>query len=115
MRVDKFLWCVRLFKTRSLAAENVKSQKILINDELVKASREVKEGQVVTIKKHGYDLQYKILGWPKSRVGAKLVDQYVENVTTQDNLDKKEFLEMAKNVGRRKGMGRPHKERKKRS
>lgn len=109
MRIDKFLWCVRLFKTRSLASENVKGQKILINDELIKSSREIKEGQIVTLKKHGYDLKYKILGWPKSRVGAKLVDQYIENVTTQDNLEKKEFLEMARNVGRRKGMGRPTK------
>ena len=109
MRVDKFLWCVRLFKTRSLATEQVKSNKVLVNGEIVKASREVKEGQIVTLKKHGYDLEYKILGWPKSRVGAKLVELHIKEITSKENLEKKEFLELAKNYTRKKGEGRPTK------
>ena len=71
MRIDKYLWCVRLLKTRSLATEQVKTKKVLLDGEIVKASREVKEGQKITLKRHGYDQEYKILSWPKSRVGAK--------------------------------------------
>jgi len=109
MRIDKFLWCVRLSKTRSLATEWVKTKKVLIDDVEVKSSREVKEGQRVTLKKHGYNLDYKILGWPKSRVGAKLVALYIEEVTTEENQQKKEFLELARNYSRKKGEGRPTK------
>ncbi len=71
MRIDKFLWCVRLSKTRSLATEWVKASKVLLDDQVVKSSREVKEGQRVTLKKHGFNLDYKILSWPKASVGAK--------------------------------------------
>lgn len=109
MRIDKYLWCVRLFKTRSLATEQVKAGKVFLDDEPIKASREVKEGQRITLKKHGYDLEYKILGWPKSRVGAKLVELYVLETTSEENLQKKEFLEMARNYTRKKGEGRPTK------
>ena len=95
MRIDKYLWCVRLFKTRSLASEQVKTNKVLIDGELVKASREIKEGQKVTLKKHGFELEYEILGWPKSRVGAKLVELHLKDITSAENIQKKEFLEMA--------------------
>ena len=109
MRIDKFLWCVRLSKTRSLATEWVKANKVLLDDQVVKSSREVKEGQRVTLKKHGFHLDYKILGWPKSRVGAKLVALHIEEVTTEENQQKKEFLELARNYTRKKGEGRPTK------
>ena len=109
MRIDKYLWCVRLFKTRSLASDEVRSQKVLLDGELIKPSREIKEGQRITLKKHGYNQEYKILGWPKSRVGAKLVADYLLETTSKEDLEKKEFLEMAKNFGRSKGLGRPTK------
>lgn len=109
MRIDKYLWCVRLFKTRSLASEQVKTNKVLLDGELIKPSREVKEGQKVTLKKHGYELEYEILGWPKSRIGAKLVELHLKETTSEENIQKKEFLEMAKNYTRKKGEGRPTK------
>ena len=109
MRIDKFIWSVRLFKTRSLSSEEVRAHKVLIDDAIVKPSREVKEGQKITVKKHGYSLDYKVLGWPKSRVGAKLVPLYLLETTSKENLEKKEFLEMASNYSRSKGLGRPTK------
>jgi ribosome-associated heat shock protein Hsp15 len=109
MRIDKYLWCVRLLKTRSLATEQVKTKKVLLDGEIVKASREVKEGQKITLKRHGYDQEYKILSWPKSRVGAKLVELHLKEITSEENLQKKEFLELAKNYTRKKGEGRPTK------
>ncbi|MCT4624275.1 MAG: S4 domain-containing protein [Schleiferiaceae bacterium] len=109
MRIDKYLWCVRLFKTRSLAADQVKTKKVMLDGEFVKASREVKEGQKITVKHHGYDQEYEILGWPKSRVGAKLVELYLKEITSPENIERKEFLQLAKNYTRRKGLGRPTK------
>ena len=109
MRIDKYLWCVRLYKTRSLAANEIRSNKVLVDGEVVKPSREISEGQEILLKKHGYDLSYKILGWPKSRVGAKLVEDYLVETTSKENLDKREFLQMARNISRQRGLGRPTK------
>lgn len=109
MRIDKFLWCVRIFKTRSLAGEQVRSGKILLDDVPVKASREVKEGDKVVVKRHGFQQEFKILGWPKSRVAAKLVHNYIEEITPQEEVDKKEFLQLARNFSRQRGTGRPTK------
>jgi ribosome-associated heat shock protein Hsp15 len=109
MRIDKFLWCVRKFKTRSLASEVVKKERVLLNEELVKASRTVKVGDKVSIKKDGALLSYQVLDIPKSRLGAKLVENYVKDVTDPDQLEKLEFIQMMKNLSRKKGTGRPTK------
>ncbi len=109
MRIDKFLWCVRLFKTRSLAADHVRSDKVLIEDQPVKTSREVKSGDQFLIKRHGYTQSFRVLDIPRSRVGAKLVKDFLEETTPKDEQDKKEFLQMARNMSRQKGLGRPTK------
>lgn len=109
MRIDKFLWCVRLFKTRGLAAENVRSERVWMDGAVVKASREVKPGDRFILKRHGFEQYYEVKDIPKSRVGAKLVPDYLVDNTPQEELDKRDFLQMARNMGRAKGLGRPTK------
>ncbi|HCP40747.1 MAG TPA: RNA-binding protein [Cryomorphaceae bacterium] len=109
MRIDKFLWCVRLFKTRSISVDQVRSSRVLMENVTVKPSREVKIGDEITIKRHGFDQVFEVLSIPKSRVGAKLVEELVKDITPQDELDKQEFLRLAHNVTRKKGLGRPTK------
>ena len=109
MRIDKFLWCVRLFKTRTLAGEQVRNNRVLISELPVKPSRDVKEGDVFMLKRHGYDEIYEVIGLPKSRVSAKFVEELISDQTPQIELDKKNFLRLARNVSRQKGVGRPTK------
>lgn len=96
MRIDKFLWCVRLFKTRSLSGENVRSGRVLMDELPVKASREIKVGDTVTIKRHGFDQVLEVLSMPKSRVSAKLVPELIKDVTPQEELEKQEFFTLGK-------------------
>ncbi len=100
---------MRLFKTRGLAAESVKGERVLMDDIAVKASREVKPGDHFTLKRHGFEQHFEVKDIPKSRVGAKLVPDYLIDKTPQEELDKRDFLQMAKNMGRAKGLGRPTK------
>lgn len=109
MRIDKFLWCVRLFKTRTLSGEQVRLNKVLIDEVPVKPSREVKSGDVVRIKRHGFDQEFEILSIPKSRIGAKFVQEYLKNTTPQAEIDKEAFLKLARKMTRQKGSGRPTK------
>lgn len=109
MRIDKFLWCVRLFKTRSISNEAVRSGKVLIAGSSVKASREVKKGEEITIKRHGFDESIKIIDVPKNRVAAKLLSDFIQDTTNDEEIQKREFLRLARNVTRKKGLGRPTK------
>ena len=109
MRIDKFLWCVRLFKTRTLASEEVTSNRVYMDENPVKPSRDVKEGDFFTLKRHGYDEVFQIKALPKSRVSAKFVPDLIENKTPQVELDKMSFLLLARNLSRQKGLGRPTK------
>ena len=109
MRVDKFIWCVRFFKTRSLAGEQVRGGKVLLSGLPVTSSRDIKSGDCITIKRHGFDQVYEVLSIPKARIGAKLVEDYVVNRTPKEELDKEEFLKLARNITRQKGLGRPTK------
>ena len=93
MRIDKYLWSVRLFKTRSLAASSVKEGRVTMEGEGVKPSREVKVDEVVMIRRKTHLQHVRILGFPKGRVGAKLVEDYMIDETPKSELDK---LEMAK-------------------
>ncbi|NVK28158.1 MAG: RNA-binding S4 domain-containing protein [Flavobacteriia bacterium] len=109
MRIDKYLWCVRLFKTRSLASNEVKNERVLMDEEPVKSSRELKVGDEFTVKYHGYSRSFKVLDIPKSRIGAKLVPDLLEETTPADEIDKQEFLRMARSLQRDRGTGRPTK------
>ena len=78
MRIDKFLWSIRFYKTRSIAADEIKKNKVSLGGNVVKSSKEVKEGDVLKIKKNQIEYQIKILQVPKSRIGPKLVPLHIE-------------------------------------
>lgn len=109
MRLDKFLWCVRKFKTRSLATEAIKKERVSVNEEPAKASREIRIGDLISYNREGITYSLKVKDLPKSRVGAKLVEEYIEDRTADAELEKKEFISMMRNLNRRRGTGRPTK------
>lgn len=109
MRIDKYLWCVRLFKTRSLASQHVRAEKLLMDGLPAKPSREVSLGDTFIVKRHGYEQHFEVLAIPKARLGAKLVGDYLLDTTPKDEIDKKEFLQLSRNMSRKKGLGRPTK------
>lgn len=109
VRIDKWLWAVRLFKTRSQASEDCKKGKVLINGVAVKPSREIKTGETIQLKRPPITRSYKILALTENRMGAKVVPEYMIETTPASEL---EILEMQKNMSffnREKGTGRPTK------
>lgn len=88
MRIDKFLWCVRLFKTRSVSTTRVKEGKVTVDGAVVKASRELKIGENVRVRTGAHFEIVEVLGFPKSRVGAKLVDEYIKDLTPTEEREK---------------------------
>src|SRR5690606_32848443 len=109
MRIDKYLWCVRYLKTRNLATQLCKKGAVRVNDEIVKPSREVYPGDVITLRKEQINYQLEVLDTPVSRVGAKLVDIYRKDITPKEALETNELLQYAKTYYRKKGVGRPTK------
>jgi ribosome-associated heat shock protein Hsp15 len=109
VRIDKWLWAVRLFKTRSLAADACKSGKVIIQHIQVKPSRNVKVGDVVCIKRNPVLFSFKVLALSENRMNAKLVVGFMENVTTPDQLELIELAKLAGQTGRDRGTGRPTK------
>lgn len=109
MRIDKFLWSVRFYKTRSLAAEQVKKNRVSIQNQIVKPSKEVKEGDVITIRKNQIDYKIKVLQIPKSRMGAKLVPLHIKDITEKEQYELLKLRRMEQNYYRIKGEGRPTK------
>ena len=95
-RIDKWMWAVRIFKTRTIAAEACKMNRVTINGAYVKASRMIKPGDVIQVKKPPITYSFKVLQAIEKRVGAKLVPDMMENVTTPDQY---ELLEMSKISG----------------
>jgi ribosome-associated heat shock protein Hsp15 len=109
VRIDKWLWAVRLFKTRTLASEACKKGKVIIQNVQVKPSRNVKVGDIVYIKRSPILFSFKVLALAENRMNAKLVPGFMENVTTADQL---ELIELGKIAGqgmRDRGAGRPTK------
>ncbi|MCA0960426.1 RNA-binding S4 domain-containing protein [Muricauda ruestringensis] len=109
MRIDKFLWCVRYFKTRSIASNAVKKGHVKVNGNAVKPSREVYPMDKILLRKNQIDYQLTVLDLPDSRVGAKLVDIYRKDTTPKDAFEHSELLQYAKKHYRKKGLGRPTK------
>ena len=109
VRIDKFLWAVRLFKTRSLAAEACKKGRITIDDQPVKSSRLIRRGDIVSIKVPPAVKSYKILDLSEKRMGAKLVPGYLEDITPKEELDMLEIARMTQKLSRPRGTGRPTK------
>lgn len=109
MRIDKYLWCTRYFKTRSIATEACKKGHIKINATNVKPSKDVFRGENISIRKNQINYQIEILDIPNSRVNAKLVDLYRKDNTPSEAFTNSEFLKYSKDYYRKKGVGRPTK------
>ena len=109
VRIDKWLWAVRLFKTRSLAAEACKKGKVMIKGIEVKPSRNVKVGDVVCVKRNPVLFSFEVVGLAENRMGARLVPEYMKNVTTSDQLELFELGKIAAQNNRERGTGRPTK------
>ena len=109
MRIDKYLWCVRIFKTRALAADDIKKGRVEVNGEVAKASRVVKTGDACLVRRHGYYQLFEVLDIPKNRVGAKGVEALLRDITPTEELEKKEMLSLARALTRHAGEGRPTK------
>lgn len=109
MRIDKYLWCIRVFKTRSIATNACKQGHIKIGGSNIKPSREVYPSDSITVRKNQINYSIHILDLPPSRVGAKLVDLYRKDVTPKEELQKLDLLKYSKEYYRKKGVGRPTK------
>jgi len=109
VRIDKWLWAVRLFKTRTLAADACKKGKVVIQNVQVKPSRNIKVGEVVSIKRNPILFSFKVLALSENRMNAKLVVDFMLNVTTPDQLELIELAKLAGQTGRDRGTGRPTK------
>ncbi len=109
VRVDKYLWAVRIFKTRSVAAEAIKKGRVSVDGMQVKNSRLVKVGMVIDVKFPPAIRSFKVLAISGKRMGAKLVPDFMKEVTTDDQLELIELTRLSHSMGRRKGLGRPTK------
>ena len=109
MRIDKFLWCVRFYKTRSIAAEEIKKNRVAIGGQIVKSSKEVKPGDIIKIRKNQIDYQIKVVQIPKSRLGAKLVPLHIEDRTDKQQYEILKLRKSEQDYYRIKGEGRPTK------
>lgn len=108
-RLDKYLWAVRIFKTRSDAAEAIRNNRVLVNDACCKPSREVKVGDEIAVKKMPVVYRYRVLDLLTSRQPAKNVPAYCLNITPQEELDKLSAPRETIFVFRDRGTGRPTK------
>ena len=109
MRIDKFLWCVRYYKTRSLATTACKKGHVKINNDTVKPSREVYPQDTIELRKNQINYKLVVNDIPDNRVGAKLVDIYLTDKTPKEQFDAQEMLKYSKGYYRKKGTGRPTK------
>jgi ribosome-associated heat shock protein Hsp15 len=109
MRIDKFLWSVRIFKTRSIASKACIAGKVKLNGKSIKPSRAIVTGDVFSAKKGPVEFQFKVIALLKTRVGAKLVANYITNITSEAELDKLNNLKYGGNTRRDRGLGRPTK------
>ena len=108
-RLDKWLWAARIFKTRSIAADACKNGRISIGGVKQKASKMVKVGDVIEVRKPPISYSFKVLQAIQNRVGAKLVPEVLENVTAKEQLELLEMNRISGFVGRARGTGRPTK------
>lgn len=108
-RLDKWLWSARIFKTRTIAADACKNGRITIGGVKQKASKMIKEGDVIEVRKPPVTYSFKVLKAIQNRVGAKLVPEVLENVTPKEQLELLEMNRISGFVGRARGTGRPTK------
>lgn len=109
MRIDKYLWCTRYFKTRSLASAACRKGHVKVNGQAVKPSREVYPQDKIELRKEQINYEIRVLDLPSSRVGAKIVNLYREDTTPASAFEHNELLRQTKEFYRKKGSGRPTK------
>ncbi len=109
MRIDKYLWSIRYFKTRSIATDACKKGHVKINKSSVKPSKIVFNGEEISIRKNQINYRIIILDIPNNRVGAKLVDLYRKDITPKEEFEKQDLLKYSKDYYRKNGAGRPTK------
>ena len=109
MRIDKYLWCVRYYKTRSLATEACKKNQITVNGQVAKPSREVFPSDTIRIRLHQINYQLQVIGIPANRVGAKLVDLYRRDETATEELERLKMLRESRDAYTKFGTGKPTK------
>jgi len=109
IRIDKFLWSVRIYKTRSTASDECRKGRIVINDIQVKPSRIVLKNEIITVKKPPVNYSYRVIEPIENRVGAKLVEQFIEDLTPGEEKLKLELGQTGGVIYRDKGTGRPTK------
>lgn len=109
MRIDKFLWATRYFKTRSKATDAAKKGRIRVNETIVKPSRDVYPGDIINLRKDQIDYVVEVIDLPASRVGNKLVDLYRVDRTPKEHFDARKMIELNQDYYRRRGEGRPTK------
>ena len=109
LRIDKWLWTVRFYKTRSLATDACKAGKIKLDGQSVKPARELKRDDIVSISQDSLIKTVKVLGFPPNRQPAKLVSEYLEDLTPQEMYDRIKILRETRTEFRPRGLGRPTK------
>lgn len=112
VRIDKWLWAMRVFKTRTIATDACKKGRVTLGDEpgiIAKPSRTIKVGDVINVKKPPVTYSFRVKALTENRLGAKLVPEYLENITPQSQYDLLDMVRISGFVDRRKGLGRPTK------
>ena len=109
VRIDKFLWCIRLFKSRTLASDACNGGKVKINNESIKPSRCIKIGEVITVQQGYIKKTVKVLNMLERRISAKLVNEYIEDLTPEEEKAKIEMVKLGSYMPKFKWKGRPTK------
>lgn len=109
VRIDKWLWAVRIFKTRTIASEACKKGRVMIASVVVKPSRNIRVGEIIEVRKAPITFSFKVLELSDKRMGAAKVPQFMENVTPPDQYELLELNRISGFVDRQRGSGRPTK------
>lgn len=109
MRIDKWLWCIRVFKSRTLASEACDGGKIKIEGVSAKPSRQIKPGEIITVQQGYIKKSFKVIELLDKRVSAALVKNFAEDITPQEELDKLKTERLVSYQSKFKGVGRPTK------
>lgn len=109
VRIDKWLWAVRIFKTRTIAADACKKNRVAIGNSNLKPSKMIKVGDVIDVRRPPVTYSFQVLGLSDKRMGAKLVPDFMKNVTSVEALEILEMEKMSGFVDRARGTGRPTK------
>lgn len=109
VRIDKWMWAMRIFKTRTIATDACKKGRVLMGGVAVKPSRTIKEGDIINVRKPPVTYSFRVKALAQNRLGAKLVPEYMENITPKSELDLLDVVRISGFIDRRKGLGRPTK------